>query len=176
MKKIVTLVVVLLLLAAGAGFYVYVRSGWAFGVSSQHQLGKLDKVEAYLIKVGLEKNPARLNELSKRFLGRQVLYYYDKDSKSKGEEHTDYVTIVADQEGDVQSYRAQFRPGISQAIIRMMTGLYWRSVGGDSEFRPGKEGLLGLREDAEISEFATTRTKGRWVRLKSLEKVDVSYK
>ncbi len=86
------------------------------------------------------------------------------------------MTIVADQEGDVQSYRAQFRPGIGRAIIRMMTGLYWRSVGGDSEFRPGKDGLLGLREDAEISEFSTTRTKGRWVRRKTLEKVAVSYR
>ncbi len=175
MKKIVTLVVVLLL-AAGAVFYVYVRSGFAFGISSQHRLGKLDKVEAYLMKVGLEKDPARLNELSKLVLGKQVLYYYDKGSKSEGKEPTDYVTIVADQAGDVQSYRAQFRPGIGQAIIRMMTGLYWRSVGGDSEFRPGKDGLRGRREDAEISEFATTRTKGHWVRLKNLEKVDVSYK
>ena len=104
MKKIVTLVVVLLL-AAGAVFYVYVRSGFAFGISSQHRLGKLDKVEAYLMKVGLEKDPARLNELSKLVLGKQVLYYYDKGSKSEGKDPTDYVTIVADQAGDVQSYR-----------------------------------------------------------------------
>ena len=45
-----------------------------------------------------------------------------------------------------------------------MARLYWQSVGGGMTFRQGEGGLFSQTDDTEISEFATTRVEGQWVR------------
>ena len=179
MKKLVLIVTDLVLIPAAVLVTVYFRSGFAFGIDSEHPLGQIGKLEQQLIRAGLVKDEAKLNSLTKLFLGQQVLYYGDEKTLGGGD-YEDFITVVSDTEGVVEEFKARFRPLATQARdlsglrVRVLSRLYWKSIGGGkSDFQPGKGGLFGLSKNAEMAEFSTTRVSGRWVRLAEYETLEI---
>ena len=182
MKKLVLIVAVFVLIPAGVIIALYFRSGFAFGIDSEHPLGQIGKLEQQLIRAGLVKDEAKLNSLTKLFLGQQVLYYGDEKTLGGGD-YEDFITVVSDTEGVVEEFKARFRPLATQArdlsglTVRVLSRLYWKSVGGGKiDFQAGKGGLFGLSENPEMAEFSTTRVSGRWVRSPEVETLEIGMK
>ena len=167
MKKILIALVVLLVLA-GAGVVAgvwYLRSGVPFGIDKTHPLGQLEKVERYLVAIGLEKDEAALNSLSKTFLDRQVLYYVQPLPEGS-EKAPDHVTVVADAEGRIQELTAELRNETSR--IRLLCELYWNAAGGKTP------DFSAADPEQEIAKDFTERSvQGTWSRANAGERVEL---
>lgn len=175
MKKILAALGILLLLAVAgvvAGVW-YLRSGIAFGIDEAHPLGRLAEVESYLVKVGLEKDEAALNSLSKALLGRQVIYYVEPLPEDS-DLNPDRVTVTADTDGVIREVIAELRvdpPGKSvlPSKVRLLCGYYWNAAGGRtpdfSSSDPTEEPTEGFTREAVQGGWTRT-TSGERMRLR----------
>ena len=172
MKKICIVLGVLILLAlAGViASVVYLRSGAAIGIDEKHPLGQLEKVETYLVNLGLEKDESSLNSIREMFGGNRLLYYVQSMPEGS-DEAPDAITVAADSDGVIQKVSVVFRRDtqkkeIVYSKVKVIAKFYWIAAGGsDPDFRSADP-----KKDHTV-EFVSNRVRGAWTRSPTSEKV-----
>ena len=174
MKKVLAVlgILIVLVLAGLIAAVAYIRSGAAIGIDKEHPLGQLEKVETYLVTLGLEKNESALNSIRKLFGGSKVLYYAQSVPEGSDAE-PDGITVVADTEGVIQEVTCIFRrdPSENKAFhskVKVIAKFYWEAAGGSApDFRSADP------EDEITKEFVKGRVRGTWTRSAESERVSL---
>ncbi|MHC4917074.1 MAG: hypothetical protein ACYTGB_16465, partial [Planctomycetota bacterium] len=107
------------------------------------------------------------NDLRKLVGARTVIFYVDPGTREKGP--ADRVTVIADEDGTVTKFRAEF-DYLPPGKVAVLTRLYWRSVGG------GTPRYRDESKDRREATFSNTLVSGSDKRSKGRATVEIALK
>ncbi|MCY3024034.1 MAG: hypothetical protein NTW87_34070 [Planctomycetota bacterium] len=178
MKKTIILAI---LVMAGGGYYLYTEFANPYGVEPGHPLGKMEKMDQTLQKLGLQELSAKDYAAQLAYLPQEeqelrdkgvvsVVHTYGYADEVERRKTGDVLKIMLDKSGKVRAVAAKFMfnsENMRQTYVSAMMLRMWTTHSGSD-----MPAFIGYAGGDRIGTFATGEVEGKWYKLGARDRTD----